>query len=41
MSGNVLLADFALRLARLGHVREISSITLEDGLEAAEAIDGY
>jgi hypothetical protein len=34
---NTLLADFALRLGRLGHVREVS-VTVAGGPEAAEAV---
>jgi hypothetical protein len=36
-SRHILVADFALRLARLGHVREVS-VTVAGGLEAAKAM---
>jgi hypothetical protein len=36
-SPHILAADFALRLGRLGHVREIS-VTVASGPEAAEAV---
>jgi hypothetical protein len=36
-SQNVMLADFALRLARLGHVTEVS-VTVAGGPEAVQAV---